>query len=276
MKSLILLILSLSLLHSSFSQYFYKDIVAAREAESRAALLRKDKVRTVQLSSFEADGTPTEGFTGTQTVSPDFLQITTRLTSPVGGESQLVSQFNAAGKLVRTIDTADAASSRSDYTYDAQGALTVMNNLSISGGPHLQREAHVWKYNEERRPAKLLRIKNGADTITVEFVLDEHGLVGEERSRHKGRELPVIYYYYDEEKRLTDIAEYNQKARRILPSHVFEYDDQGRVSSMLVVPEGSTEYQKWVYEYNSSGLKVRETCYDKKKSVLGKIEYKYN
>jgi len=269
MKSLIILVLSLYLFHNSYSQYYYKDIIATREAESRAGLLKKNRIRNVQLNSFEGDGTATEGFTGTQTVSPDFLQITTRLSSQHAAESQLVSQFNASGKLIKTMDTTEGASSHSDYIYNAAGALTRLNNLSISGGPHLEREAHLWIYNDSGKPTKLFRIKNESDTIVVDFLLDEH-------SRHAGRELPVLYYYYDDQKRLTDIAGYNPKARRILPTHVFEYDEQGRIASMLVVPEGSDQYQNWIYDYNQSGLKIRETCYDKKKSVQGRIEYKYN
>lgn len=276
MKSLILLVLSLYLFQHSYSQYYYKDIVATHEAENRAALLKKNRIRNVQLNSFEGDGTATEGFTGTQTVSADFLQITTRLSSQLAVESQLVSQFNTSGKLIRTMDTTDGASSHSDYIYNGAGALTRLNNLSISGGPHLEREAHLWIYNDSGKPTKLLRIKNGSDTIVVDFLLDEQGLVTEEHSRHAGRDLPVIYYYYDDQKQLTDIAGYNPKARRILPTHVFEYDEQGRIASMLVVPEGSDQYQKWIYEYNQSGMKIRETCFDKKKSVQGKIEYKYN
>ncbi|HLA54344.1 MAG TPA: hypothetical protein VK618_13605 [Flavitalea sp.] len=224
MKSLIILVLSLYLFHNSYSQYYYKDIIATREAESRAGLLKKNRIRNVQLNSFEGDGTATEGFTGTQTVSPDFLQITTRLSSQHAAESQLVSQFNASGKLIKTMDTTEGASSHSDYIYNAAGALTRLNNLSISGGPHLEIEAHLWIYNDSGKPTKLFRIKNASDTIVVDFLLDE----------------------------------------------------QGRIASMLVVPEGSDQYQNWIYDYNQSGLKIRETCYDKKKSVQGRIEYKYN
>jgi len=68
MKSLIFLVLSLYLFHNTYSQYYYKDIVATRESESRAGLLKKSRIRNVQLNSFEADGTATEAFTGTQTI----------------------------------------------------------------------------------------------------------------------------------------------------------------------------------------------------------------
>jgi hypothetical protein len=45
---------------------------------------------------------------------------------------------------------------------------------------------------------------------------------------------------------------------------------------MLVVPEGTDEYQRWLYEYNAAGLKTKETCYNKRKQMLGRVEYAYN
>ena len=69
-----------------------------------------------------------------------------------------------------------------------------------------------------------------------------------------GQTLPSIYYYYDNDGRLTDIVRYNQKAGRLLPDYVFEYNS-GRLSSMLFVPAGSTDYQKWIYSYDANGLK---------------------
>ncbi len=44
---------------------------------------------------------------------------------------------------------------------------------------------------------------------------------------------------------------------------------------MLTVPEGSDDYQKWNYTYNDDGLKIKETGYNKRKQLLGTIEYSY-
>ena len=44
---------------------------------------------------------------------------------------------------------------------------------------------------------------------------------------------------------------------------------------MLVVPEGTDDYQKWIYEYNDAGLKIKETCLNKRKQILGRVEYVY-
>ena len=121
----------------------------------------------------------------------------------------------------------------------------------------------------------MLKVKNGNDTTFVRFVLDEKGNVAEERAMRTKTDLPVIYYYYDTDSRLTDIVRYSLKAKRLLPDNIFEYGDDGRTSSMLVVPDGSNDYLKWLYDYNEKGLKARESCISRQKELLGKIEYQY-
>ncbi len=96
----------------------------------------------------------------------------------------------------------------------------------------------------------------------------------EEKPVRNGQSLPSVYYYYDNEGRLTDIVRYNQKAGRMLPDYVFEYNS-GHISSMLFVPNGSSDYQRWIYVYDANGLKSNETCYDKKRQVVVKIRYNY-
>ena len=86
----------------------------------------------------------------------------------------------------------------------------------------------------------------------------------------------MFYYYYDDNKRLTDIVRYNVKARKLLPDYIFTYYAKGQLGSMLFVQEGSTDYNKWIYEYNEKGLRTKETCFTKQKELLGKIEYDYS
>ena len=84
------------------------------------------------------------------------------------------------------------------------------------------------------------------------------------------------YYYYNDKNWLTDIVRYNNKAKKMLPDFLYEYDTEGRVSKMIQVIAGGTNYNIWVYTYNSLGLKEKEVCYDKKKQLLGTVEYLYN
>ncbi len=122
----------------------------------------------------------------------------------------------------------------------------------------------------------MLKIKNGNDTTVVQFILDAKGNIAEERASRRGVVLPAIFYYYDADNHLTDIVRYNERARRLLPIELLEYGEGSRVSSALIVPEeGNSFYQKWYYEYDEKGLKVKDFCYNKEKELLGSVEYQY-
>jgi hypothetical protein len=44
---------------------------------------------------------------------------------------------------------------------------------------------------------------------------------------------------------------------------------------MIAVQQGGSDYLTWRYEYAENGLKTRELCLNKQKSLVGKIEYQY-
>ena len=88
------------------------------------------------------------------------------------------------------------------------------------------------------------------DSALIYFTIDEKGNVAEEEVR--GSKIPVrrMFYYYDDKNRLTDIVRFNEKLKQLLPDYIFEYEDNGELSTMTVVPEGSNDYQKWYYKYD--------------------------
>ncbi|HRE50413.1 MAG TPA: hypothetical protein PK339_03265 [Flavitalea sp.] len=271
-----ILILSFSLMGAaSRSQYYYKDQLTTLQTIQQAQQYKQQKIRKIKLLSFESDNLPSEGFLVEQTFNNQYTQASTVTRSPVTGESELKTFYNAQGQLVKTADTTDGASSVTEYVYNSQGRPVKISNASTSAGQHISKETHIWFFDEGVKPKEMLRIKNDTDTTYVQFALDEQGNVTEENSRRNGSSLQPVYYYYDDQNRLTDIVAYNQKARRLLPLYVFEYAPSGLLHSMMVVPEGSDNYQKWIYEYNEQGLKTKETCYNKRKQMLGRIEYKY-
>lgn len=258
------------------AQYYYKDLVLTRQTAGQWKLYKDNKVRSVKLASFESDGQPSEGFVCDQEVTPDFSRINTHTRSAGTTDSWILAWYSPAGLPVKIEDTSDTYRSTSEYQYDAQGHITSITNTSIETDNHLKDiEQHLWQYDAQGRPSGLLKIKNGNDTTLVQFVKDEKGNIAEERARRNKTDLPVLYYYYDAANRLTDIVRYNIKAQRLLPTTIFEYEDGERPVSMLVVPEGSNDYQKWLYEYNDKGLKTKESCYNKKKELQGRIEYSY-
>ena len=257
------------------AQYYYKDLVTTRQNERRWSLYKDNGVKSVTLSSFERDGKPAEGFTGDQEVSGESL--TTHTKASGNAESWITATYTPQGLTQKITDTSDTYRSTSDYQYDADGRLLSILNTSIETDNHLRDvEQHIWTYDAAGKPSSMLKIKNGNDTTFVRFILDEKGNVAEERAKRNKTDLPVIYYYYDTDSRLTDIVRYSLKAKRLLPDNIFEYGDDGRTSSMLVVPDGSNDYLKWLYDYNEKGLKSRESCISRQKELLGKIEYQYN
>ncbi len=44
---------------------------------------------------------------------------------------------------------------------------------------------------------------------------------------------------------------------------------------MMVVAEGTGDYQKWYYVYDEKGLKAKDECFSKTKVLIGKIIYQY-
>lgn len=260
----------------SYAQYYYKDLVVTKQTAGQWQQYKDNKVRSVNLESFESDGQPSEGFVGDQQVTGDFSRITTHARSSGTSDSWILAYYTPSGLLVKILDTSDTYQSTSEYQYDPAGHITAITNTSIETDNHLKDiEQHLWQYDAQGRPSGMLKIKNGNDTTFVRLVTDEKGNIGEERSRRNGIDLPAVYYYYDTENRLTDIVRYNIKAQRLLPIFIFEYQTGERPASMLVVPDGSNDYQKWIYEYNDKGLKIKESCFNKKRELQGRIEYSY-
>ena len=268
-------VLLIALTQVCSAQYYYKDLVTTRQNERRWSLYKDNRVKSVKLSSFERDGSPTEGFTSDQEVSGESL--TTHTKASGNAESWIIASYTPQGLTQKITDTSDTYRSTSDYQYDANGRLQSILNTSIETDNHLRDvEQHIWSYDAAGKPSSMLKIKNGNDTTFVRLVLDEKGNVAEERAIRNKTDLPVIYYYYDTDGRLTDIVRYSLKAKRLLPDNIFEYGDDGRTSSMLVVPDGSNDYLKWLYDYNEKGLKIKESCISRQKELLGKIEYQYS
>ncbi|HEY4062993.1 MAG TPA: hypothetical protein VGM30_13900 [Puia sp.] len=277
LKTLTGSLLFIVLTQASTAQYYYKDLVATRQNIAQWKVFSENKVRSVKLNSFEGDGQPTDGFLGEQEVAKDYSRITTHTKTARTTESWIFADYTPQGLPVKTTDTSDTYRSITDYQYDAQGRILSITNTSIETDNHIKdQEQHLWQYNPQGRPTGMLKIKNGSDTTYIRFVTDEKGNIAEERAVRNKTDLPVVYYYYDADNRLTDIVHYSPRAQRLLPSKIFTYDQGERLASMLVVPEdGNPDYNKWLYEYNEKGLKIKESCFNKRRELLGKIEYQY-
>lgn len=265
---------------ASEAQYYYKDLVTTRENAARWQLYHDNHVRSIILKSFEADGQPTDGFVGEKSLSDDCAEITTHTKTNGTADSWIITDYSPQGLELKNTDTSERYRNVTEYRYDDRGRVQTITDTSIETDNQLRDvEQHLWTYDAAHpgRPLSMLKILNGTDTTYVRFVLDEKGNVVEEHATRHGTAQPAIYYYYDANDRLTDIVRYSPAAQRLLPIDMFEYGEDGRMESMLVVPEeGNSFYQKWYYEYDEKGLKLKDFCYNKEKELLGTVDYEYS
>jgi len=275
MKSLLGLLVLISFATTTWAQHYYNDIVVTDQNRKKQQLFKKNKVRAVKATAFDADGKSIEGFASDQEITSDFSEIHTITMTTLAGVSGTVSYYNNQGQLLKSVDTADGLNNTITYTYDQAGKISRIQSLSISPGDFKIKEEHIWTYNGKDCPSRMLKIRNDKDTSFINFSTDEKGNIAIEKIVERGKESRIYYYYYDDKNRLTDIVRYNNKAGRLLPDYVFEYDEEGRLSTMTVVPEGTGDYQKWYYSYYDEGLKGQDACYSKTKVLIARVEYAY-
>jgi YD repeat-containing protein len=259
------------------AQFYYKDIISTRQNIAKWQAYKAARVRSVRVSSFEADGQPTDGFQLDETLNSDFSGMTTHSKTNGATETWTFATYSPEGLLTGITDTSDTYQTVSTYQYDDHSRLTAITNTSTEMDNHVKAiETHLWQYTAAGdQPTGMLKIVNNTDTTYVRFVLDDKGNIGEEHATRTGGALPEIYYYYDDSNRLTDVVRYNLKAQRLLPDDIFAYAEDGKMTSLLAVQEGAASYQRWIYNYNDKGLRIRETCYGKERDMLGHIEYQY-
>jgi len=261
---------------SSSAQYYYKDIVSNKETEELIKVYMASKVTAVRLVSYDGEGVKSDDISMEQRFSTAEHTLRTSTKSEANSESVLLSYFNEKGQVIKTVDSTEAATSVTTYQYNAGGQLqTISTLLNDSTNALSDREEHRWEY-KDGKVSRLLRIKNGNDTATVQFKLDEAGNVIEERSTRRGIQSEPLYYYYDSQNRLTDIVRYNSKLKKLLPEYMFEYSASNQVIQRITVPGTGSNYLIWRYQYDDRGLKTKEAIYDKYKKLNGKVEYLYS
>ena len=270
--------LFLTLLFSlpAFCQHYYNDIADARLMSDRMKTYTSQKVRTITASGFDARGAKTTDFDEWQEVDADtkILKITTR-------NGQLVNrqyyQFDDQYRLKGIIDSSGDIKSKTDYKYDDKGnIISIITTSSDSLKDFSQSIAHHYEYEQPGKPVKLWRIINDADSTEYRFTKDEKGNIGDEQLYRRGAGTDLIYYYYDDQNRLTDIVRYDKKIRKLLPVFMFEYDDNGRlIQKMSVLSINNPDYIIWRYIFNEKGLKTKEALFNKQKELTGRIEYAY-
>src|ERR1700679_1925972 len=106
-KLLVAAILLTAFDYSAVAQYYYKDILGTKQVIIERKALEDQKKRIVNVKSFEADGTESEGFFCQKKISKDYRKIETFTKSPATGRSIVTSYFDKKGLLTKTIDSSE-------------------------------------------------------------------------------------------------------------------------------------------------------------------------
>lgn len=260
---------------SSHAQYYFKDIISNKQLLADMAAYKLNKIKTINIKSFEDNGSESEGFICQKKFSKDFSKATLFTRSDISGASLLSSTFNENGFLTKTYDSSDISVTTNLYSYDFMDRIHSILSVIRSQDDDFTneiREEHIYQYNETGQAEKMIRVKNKTDSTLILFALDENDNVGIEKDTRSGTKF---YYYYDAKRRITDIVQENDFKTRLLPDYIFEYNNSaGLLSQMTTTEEGGNYYYVWKYTYEN-GLRVKERCYNKERRLMGSIEYEY-
>ena len=258
----------------AFAQYYYKDILSNQQLVAEMALYKENKVRTINIKSFESDGSPSEGFYCRKKLSTDYKTVELLTHSDVSGSSVFTSLFTNDGKLQSTNDSSNSAVTNNIYLYDSKGRISSIKSSVRSNDDDFTNEIleeHIYNYNGQDKPVKMIRVKNNTDSTVILFANDENNNVAIEKDSKSGSKY---YYYYDAKKRLVDIVQSNDFKTKLLPDYLFEYNGNNKLTQMTSTEEGGNYYFIWKYTYDN-GLRTKENCYGKERNLLGSVEYEY-
>lgn len=259
------------------AQYYYNDIIAAEVINRQMKNYRANKVKMVTATGIDQHGAKNTSFTEIQEVKENatVLKTSTRNNNEV---AVFYHRFDAQGRLISITDSSAGLINVITYEYDAADKIKLIQNTITDGSNDFnQTEAHHWIYDAAGTATKMWRTINKTDSLEIRFFPDEDGLPGDEKTFRKGVETAAIYYYYDEQKRLSDIVRYNAKLKKLLPDMMFEYDEQNRViQKITTTPSISVTYLIWRYLFDEKGLKTKEVLFNNDKQITGKIEFSYS
>ena len=258
------------------AQFFYKDIWTNQQLTREFSILKNENIRTVSVKSFEDDGEPSDGFYCERKIDRNFTKSEMISRSQITQQSLLVSYYNDKGWIMRTVDSSQTSLARSDYEYDNKGRIIMITNFTRANDEAAGiTETHQYIYNAAGKPEKMIRKKNNADVSTVNFTIDEKGNVIEEEEVTRGIKGRKYLYYYDDKNHLTDVVHYNERAKRLLPDYMYEYNQLGQIRQMISTDDNASNYFIWKYTYNDQRLRESEKCYSKERRLLGSIQYAY-
>jgi hypothetical protein len=108
------------------AQYYYSDIISTRQINAQYHLLKTNSIKSVELSSFERNSEPTDGFKGNQKIEQKENKVVTYTRTNGTGETFFTAWYNNQDMLIHSIDSSQEAVDESFYEYDAQNRLLLI------------------------------------------------------------------------------------------------------------------------------------------------------
>jgi YD repeat-containing protein len=260
----------------AFCQFFYKDIWNTNQLNKDMALLKSNGIKIVSIKSFESNGDPSQGFYCEKRIDKSHRKTETITRSNVTNQSLLTSIYNDDGHILQTTDSTSSELNRTTYNYDQAHRLIQITSFTRSDDDATGiTEVHKIAYNDSGRLASITRLKNNQPFSSIVFKNDNNGNVIEEAETLSNNSAKKYFYYYDDKKNLTDVVSYNERARRLLPEYMYEYNQSGQIKQMVTTEEGGENYYTWKYTYNDQRLRETEKCINKERKLMGSVEYSY-
>lgn len=274
MKKSVLLLTLLFACCFAEAQYYYNDIVSVKASNNTYKKYKENNILSVVAKSEESDGSPTTGFVYWKKITDGASRIFTHTELEAAGTSDDIEKYSN-DRLVSSQDSSDNVLTLTEYHYDNAGNIELIKTQTEDTAMGTQTvELHQWYYTGNV-PDSMIRVKNNTDTTFVRFKKGQNNNISEELWVKKNRIIEHYYYYYNEKNQLTDIVRFNVKARKLLPDFMFDYNDNGTLSQLTQVPQGSSDYVIWKYVYDDRGLKINDVLFDKHQELLGTITYTY-
>ncbi len=256
------------------AQFYYKDIISNNQLLKEMALYKQNKIRSVNIKSFDDDGSESDGFICEKKLSKNYRKSELFTRTNVSSASLFISTFNTSGLLEQTYDSSVISVSVNKYAYNDQNKIiSILSAVRSVDDDFVNEitEEHIYVYNEKNVPEKMVRVKNKYDSTIILFLADENNNINMEKDTKSGGKY---YYYYDAKNRLTDIVHSYEYKPDLLAEYLFEYNNMNELIQMTATEEGGGDYYIWKYTY-INGLRSMEKCYSKEKRLMGRIEYEY-
>jgi len=183
----LLIICTLLIGNSLWGQFYLNDIIGLKVSQEKYQLMRKNKIKKITANSIEADGSNTKGFLLSQELQTDgkkMVSTIANLSSPL----EKITNIYELSKLKRTFVNRASIETKTEYSYNENGLLNKVVSTTIDSVQKTPiSEIHLWQYQANGLPSKMIKLTDGMDTVQVEFVADSTGLVIEEYWFKKGK-----------------------------------------------------------------------------------------